>query len=76
MKQGRLHDNISCGGWAGAVIWSAGAVGEAVYTTASVAFDRAGTVMQKPLEKCQESKGDGPTEGPTDRQSDLKSRMD
>ena len=72
MKQGRLHDNISCGGWAGAVIWSAGAVGEAVYTTASVAFDRAGTVMQKPLKKCQESKGDGPT----DRQSDLKSRMD
>ena len=72
MKQGRLHDNISCGGWAGAVIWSAGAVGEAVYTTASVAFDRAGTVMQKPLEKCQESKGDAST----DRQSDLKSRMD
>ena len=63
-KQGRIHDTISRGGWAGAVITRAGAVGEAVYTKASVACDRAGAVMQKPLAKCQKSKG--VTNGPTD----------
>ena len=41
----------SRGGWAGAVIWRAGAVGGAVYTTASVVCDWAGAVMRKPLAK-------------------------
>ena len=44
--------SISRGGWAGAVIWRAGAVGDAVYMTATVACDWAGAVMQKPLTKC------------------------
>ena len=51
-KQGRIHDTLSRGGWAGAVMWWAGAVGSAVYTTASVTCHRAGAVMQKPLAKC------------------------
>ena len=68
-------------GWAGAVMWWAGAVGSAVYTTASVMCHWAGAVMQKPLAKRQKSKGvmdrstdrptDGPTDGRTDRHSDL-----
>ena len=61
---------ISRGGWAGAVIWRAGAVGSAVHTTASVTCDWAGVVMQKLLakcRKCQKSKGgtDRQTDGPT-----------
>ena len=71
-------------GWAGALMWWAGAVGSAVYTTASVTCNWAGAVMQKPLAKCRKrrkSKGerDGPTERqterPTDRHSDLWSRV-
>ena len=36
---------------AGAVIWRAGAVGDAICMTATVACDWAGAVMQKPLAK-------------------------
>ena len=53
MKPGRIHDTLSCGGWAGAVMWWAGAVRGAVYTTASVTYHWAGAVMQKPLANCQ-----------------------
>ena len=63
-KQARIHDTVSRGGWAGAVIWRAGAVGDAVYTTASDACDWAGAVMQKLLAKCRKSKGG------TDRRTD------
>ena len=52
--------SISCGGWAGAVMWRAGAVGIAVYMTASVTCDWSGAMVQKPLVKCwkrQKSKG-------------------
>ena len=37
MKQGRIHNTISHGGWAGAVMCWVGAVGSAVLTTTSVA---------------------------------------
>ena len=40
--------SVACG-WAGAVMWGAGAVGGAIYTRASVTCDWAGAVMQKPL---------------------------
>ena len=43
--QGRIYDSISRGGWAGAVFLRAGAVGDAVYMTATVACDWAGAVM-------------------------------
>ena len=71
--------SVACG-WAGAVMWGAGAMGGAVYTTASVTCDWAGAVMRKPLEKrrklrrstgVMDRRTDGPTDGPTDRQSDL-----
>ena len=54
----------------GAVIWRAGAAGDAVYMTATVACDWAGAVMQKPLAKTPKSKArtELPTDGPTDRQ--------
>ena len=59
--------SVACG-WAGAVMWGAGAVGGAVYMRASVTCDWAGAVMRKPP---AENRCDGQTEGPTDRQSDL-----
>ena len=67
-EQGRIHDTISRGGWTGAVIWRAGAVGDAVYMTATVTCGWAGAVMQKLLAKRQKSKGvmDRRTEGWTD----------
>ena len=60
------------GVWAGAVIWRAGAVGDAVYMTATFACDWAGAVMQKPLAKRRKSKGvtDRRTDGPTDGQTE------
>ena len=63
--------SVACG-WAGAVMWEAGAMGGAVYTTASVTCDWAGAVMRKLLEKRRKSSGvtDGPTDGPTDRRTD------
>ena len=51
-------------GWAGAVMWGAGAVRGAIYTRASVMCDWAGAVMGKLL---AEYMCDGPTDGPTDR---------
>ena len=51
-------------------MWRAGAVGSAVYTTASVAFDRAGAVMKKPLAKRRKrQKRKVGTNRPTDRQT-------
>ena len=50
-EQGRIHDTISHGDWAGAVIWRAGAVRDAVYMTATVSCNWAGAVMRKPLTK-------------------------
>ena len=47
---------ISRGGWAGAVMWWAGALEEAVYTTASVTCHWAGVEIQKPLAKYREKK--------------------
>ena len=44
IKQGRIHDTLSRGGWAGAVMWWAGAVQSAIYTTASVTYHWAGVV--------------------------------
>ena len=38
--------SVACG-WAGAVMWGAGAVGGAIYTRASVTCDWAGVVMRK-----------------------------
>ena len=69
-KQGHIHDSISREGWAGAVIWRAGTVGDAVYMTGTVACDCAGAVMQKLLAKCQKSKGvtDELTDGLMDRE--------
>ena len=66
--QDSIHDTIIRGGWAGAVIWRAGAVGDAVYMTATVTCGWAGAVMQKLLAKRQKSKGvmDRRTEGRTD----------
>ena len=55
-KQGRIHDSISRRGWAGAVIWRA--VGDAVNMTATVAYDWAGAVIQKPLAQRRKSKGE------------------
>ena len=55
--------SVACG-WAGAVMWGAGAVGGAVYTRASVTCDWAGAVMRKPL---AEYMCDGLTDGRTDR---------
>ena len=58
--------SVACG-WAGAVMWGAGAMGGAVYTTASVTCDWAGVVMRKPLEKRRKlQKSTGVTDGPTD----------
>ena len=57
MKQGRIHNSISHGNWAGAVIWRAGAVGDAVYMTATIVCDWAGAVMQKLLAKRRKIKG-------------------
>ena len=54
-------------GWAGAVMWGAGAVGGAVYTRASVTCDWAGAVMRKPL---AEYRCDGRTNGLMDRLTD------
>ena len=45
------------GVWAGAVIWRAGAVGDAVYITATIVCDWAGAVMQKLLAKRRKIKG-------------------
>ena len=74
-KQGHIQDSISREGWAGAVIWRAGTVGDAVYMTGTVACDCAGAVMQKPLakrRKRRKSKGvtDPRTHGPTDPRTD------
>ena len=71
-KQGRIHDSISRGGWAGAVIRGAGAVGDAVYMTATVACDWERAMMQKPLAKRQKSKGvtERRSDGATDRLTD------
>jgi len=70
---------ISRGGWAGDVIWRAGAVGApplggAVYTTASVVCDWAAAVMRKPLAKRRKRRNrkrdaDGQTGRRTDRQT-------
>ena len=70
----------SCGGWAGAVMWRAGAVGGPVYTTASVTYAWAGALMKKPLAKCRKRrkrKGgtDRPINRPTDRQTDRHSDL-
>ena len=70
-KQGRIDDTLSRRGWAGAVMWWAGAVGSAVYTTASVTRHWAGAVMQKPLVKRRKRRKnkretDEPTDQPTD----------
>ena len=61
-------------------MWRAGAVGSAVYTTASVAFDWAGAVMKNRSQNAENAKkGNGgptdrltdrPTDRPTDRQTD------
>ena len=56
--------SVACG-WAGAVMWGAGAVGGAVHTTTSVPSDWAGAVMRKPLANAE--KGNA---GQTDRQTD------
>ena len=73
-KQGRIHDTISRGGWAGAVIGREGAVRDAGYTTESVACEWAGAVMQKLLAKRQKSKG--VTDGRTDQRTNgLKDRQ-
>ena len=53
-KQGHIHDSISRGGWGGAVIWRA--VGDAVYMTATVAYDWAGAVIRKLLAQRRKSK--------------------
>ena len=58
--------SVACG-WAGAVMWGAGAVGGAVYTRASVTCDWAGAVIRKPL---AEYMCDGPTNGPKDGRTD------
>ena len=58
--------SVACG-WAGAVMWGAGAVGRAVYTRASVTYDWAGAVMPKPL---PEYRCDGWTDRPTNRRTD------
>ena len=65
-KQGHIHDTLSRGGWAGAVMWWA--VGSALNTTTSVTGHWAGAVMQKLLAKCQKSKGR--TDRQTDRSTD------
>ena len=49
-------------------MWRAGAVGGPVYTTASVACDRAGAVMNKPLANAENA--ENAKAGPTDRQTD------
>ena len=59
-KHSRIHDTLSRGGWAGALICWAGAVKSAIYTTASITCNWAEAVMQKPLakhQKRQKSKG-------------------
>ena len=62
--------SVACG-WAGAVMWRAGAVGGAVYTRASVTCDWAGAVMQKlPAEYRCDGRTDGRTDRPTDRPTD------
>ena len=71
-KQGRIHGSISRGGWAGAVLCWAGAVGGPVYTTASVTCDWAGAEMQKPLAKQRVT--DGPTDGRTDGRTENTSK--
>ena len=55
---------VTCG-WAGAVMWRAGAGGGAVYTATSVQSDWAEAVMRKPLANAE--KGNvGQTDRPTD----------
>ena len=54
---------ISRGGWAGAVMWWAGALEEAVYTTPSVTCNWAGAEMQELLEKYRKKTGDIATDG-------------
>ena len=61
--------SVACG-WAGAVMWWAGAVGGAVHMTASVACNWAGAVMQKLLAKCRKANA-GQTDRPTNRQTDI-----
>ena len=53
-------------------MWRAGAVGGPVYTTASVACDRAGAAMNKPLANAEnaENAKAGPTNRPTDQKTD------
>ena len=73
---------ISRGGWAGAVMWWAETLEEAVYTTASVTCNWAGAEMQKPLAKYREKKRvtdgrtygrtDGHTDGHTDGRTDIR----
>ena len=63
---------ISRGGWAGAVMWWAGALEEAVYTTASVTCNWAGAEIQKPLAKYRKKTGDIPTDGHTDGRTDIR----
>ena len=60
-KQGRIHSSISRGGWAGAAMCWAGAVGGPIYTTASVTCDWVGVEIQKPFVKQRVM--DGPTDG-------------
>ena len=59
---------VACG-WAGAVMWGAGAAGGPVYTTTSVSCDWAGAVMRKPLANAKKSIA-GQTDRPTDRPTD------
>ena len=56
--------SVACG-WAGAVMWGAGAMGGAIYMKASVTCDWTGAVVRKPLQKLH--KRTGVTDGPTDR---------
>ena len=60
---------ISCGGWAGAVMWRAGAVGSAVYMSASFTCDWAGAVVQKLLAKAKKKRRDQQTDRQTDTQT-------
>ena len=68
MRGRRIHGSISRGGWAGAVMCWAGAVGGPVYTTASVTCDWAGAEMQKTARK---AKGYGPTDRRTESTTKL-----
>ena len=51
-------------------MWWAGALEEAVYTTASVTCNWAGAEIQKPLAKYRKKTGDIPTDIHTDGRTD------